>query len=186
MFIAFLQPEIQSAIAMATANVPLKYDLTIWLCVGLHSIINYWNLSTWYFGDNLLPYTLDYSTITRRASLCFHRKTSIQVIIINQQHIRFWCDLAIAEEYCWTAFNHCVAFHMLGVSRHCGGCKCIPNVCCVGHHWFSNEFDDHNYVLFSSGVCLNEQLNIFTTQAMLELPKVARSSHGNYLFYPWT
>ena len=27
--------------------------------------------------------------------------------------------------------------------------------------------------------CLKEQLSIFTTQALLELPKVARNSHGN-------
>ena len=31
----------------------------------------------------------------------------------------------------------------------------------------------------SSRVCLKEQLSIFTTQAMLELPKVATSCHGN-------
>ena len=95
-----------------------------------------------------------------------------------QEHIRFWCNLAI----CWRAFNHCVAFHMLGVSGHCGECKCIssmPNVCCAGNHWFSHKFDNDNYFLFSSRVCLKEQFGIFTTQALLELPKVARSSHGN-------
>ena len=88
------------------------------------------------------------------------------------------------SSHCWRAFNHCVAFCILGVSGHCGGCKCIssmPNVCCAGHHWFSHKFDNDNYFLFSSRVCLKDQLSIFTTQAMLELPKVARSSHGNSL-----
>ena len=86
------------------------------------------------------------------------------------------------SSYCLRAFNHCVAFRMLGVSGHCGGYKCLssmPNVCCAGHHWFSHKFGNDNYFLFSSRVCLKDQLSIFTTQALLELPKVARSSHGN-------
>ena len=81
----------------------------------------------------------------------------------------------------------CIAFRMLGVSGHWGECKCIssmPNVCCAGHHWFSHECDDHKYLLFSSRVCLKEQFSIFTTQAMLKLPKLARSSHGNTSFIP--
>ena len=53
------------------------------------------------------------------------------------------------------------------------------NVCCACHHWFSHKFDNDDYFLFSSRVCLKEQLSIFTTQALLKLPKVARSSHGN-------
>ena len=88
------------------------------------------------------------------------------------------------SSYCWRAFNHSVAFCMfIGVSQHCGGCKCIssmPNVCCAGHHWFSHKFYNDNYFLFSPArVCLKEQLSIFTTQAILELPKVARNSNGN-------
>ena len=55
----------------------------------------------------------------------------------------------------------------------------MPNVCCAGHHWFSHKFGNDNYFLFSSRVCLKDQLSIFTTQALLELPKVARNSHGN-------
>ena len=156
--------------------------LTIWLCGRLHSILHYWKLSTWYFGDNLLPYAPNYSTSTRLTSLCFHRKTSTQVITIT----KITLDL-MQSSYCWRAFNHCAAFHMLGVSWHCGDCKCIssmPNVCCAGHHWFSHKFDNDNYFLFSSRVCLKEQLSIFTTQALLELPKVARSSHGNTSFIP--
>ena len=67
-------------------------------------------------------------------------------------------------------------------------CKCIcsmPNVCCAGHYWFVHKLDNDNYFLFSSKEGLKGQLSIFTTQALLELPKVARSSHV-YLFYPWT
>ena len=89
-----------------------------------------------------------------------------------QEHIRFWCNLAI----CWRAFNHCVAFRMLGV---CGECNCVssmPNVCCAGHHWFVHKFDDDSYFLFSSGEGLKEQLSIFTTQALLELPEVPMST----------
>ena len=92
-----------------------------------------------------------------------------------QEYIRFWCNLAI----CWRAFNHCAAFCMWGVPGHRGGCECIssmPNVCCAGHYWFSHKFDNDNHFLFSSRMCVKEQLNIFTAQAMLELPKVARSS----------
>ena len=62
-----------------------------------------------------------------------------------QEHIRFWCDLAI----CWRAFNHCVAFRVFGFSGHCGKCKCISsmlNVCCACHHWFSHKFDNDNYL----------------------------------------
>ena len=33
--------------------------------------------------------------------------------------------------------------------------------------------------MFSSRVYMKEQLSIFTTKALLELPKVARSSRGN-------
>ena len=110
-----------------------------------------------------------------------HKNTSYNYY---QEHITFWCNLAI----CWRAFNHCVAFRMLGVSGHWGECKCVcsmPNVCCVSHHWFVHKLDNDNYFLFSSREGLKGQLSIFTTQVLLELPKVARSSHV-YLFYPWT
>ena len=98
-----------------------------------------------------------------------------------QEHIGFWCNVAIAEEYIQSL---CSILHVrcFGTLRGWGGCKCIssmPNVCYAGQHWFSHKFDNDNYFMFSSRVCLKEQLSIFITQAMLELPKVARSSHGN-------
>ena len=55
----------------------------------------------------------------------------------------------------------------------------MPCTACSGSPYNATHSASDNYFLFSSRVCLKEQLSIFTTQAWLKLPKVARSSHGN-------
>ena len=120
-------------------------------------------------GDILLLFVPDYST-TMCPSVLSERQFNY-----NQEHIKFLCNLAIAESN---------AFHILGVSGHCGGCKCINSmpVCAVQattDSVINNLKTSCSPVLPAELVCLKQQLSIFTTHGMLELPKVARSCYGN-------
>ena len=100
-----------------TANMTLNYGPTL-AYVGLFapSVITGAYLLAVLRGDILILFVPDYSMTV---SSVLSERQKIQFNYNMQEHIKFLCNLAIAESN---------AFHILGVSGHCGGCKCINSM----------------------------------------------------------